>query len=86
MIGPAPMCMWCVHFRSAIGPIGEGGGRQGPLGCAAFPKPPGIPEAIIMNHHDHRQPYKGDHGILFEPKADASAEALERIVQRFARR
>ena len=33
--------------------------------CAAFPD--GIPEAILTNKHDHRKPYKGDHGILFDP-------------------
>lgn len=28
---------------------------------------PGIPEPILVNEHDHRKPFEGDHGIRFEP-------------------
>jgi hypothetical protein len=47
-------CVWCRH-RS------EGGQR-----CRAYPK--GIPRAILMNLHDHRDPYEGDFGVRFEPE------------------
>jgi len=47
-------CVWCRH-RWANGQR-----------CAAFPN--GIPEAIIRNRHDHREPYDGDSGICFEPE------------------
>jgi len=78
MIGPAPMCVGCVHYRRAIG-----SGGTGPLGCAAFPKPPGIPEAILRGRHDHRQPYEGDHSIQYEPK---SVEEADWVAQKFANR
>ena len=34
--------------------------------CKAYPG--GIPEEILIGKVDHRRPYKGDHGILFEGK------------------
>jgi hypothetical protein len=37
--------------------------RTGPT-CEAFPD--GIPQAILTNDHDHREPYQGDGGVLFE--------------------
>jgi hypothetical protein len=33
--------------------------------CNAFPK--GIPDEIGIGTHDHRKPFKGDSGIVFEP-------------------
>jgi hypothetical protein len=31
--------------------------------CTALPH--AIPEAILLNQHDHRQPFPGDYGITF---------------------
>ena len=28
-----------------------------------------IPAAILMNRHDHREAYPGDHGLRFDPRA-----------------
>lgn len=44
-------CVLCRHAR-------PGGG------CAAFPG--AIPDAILLNRHDHRRPYPGDGGVRFE--------------------
>ena len=45
------LCDWCKH-------------RIDEKTCKAFPK--GIPEDILMSRHDHRNPYPGDNGIMFE--------------------
>ena len=50
--GPAPMCMSCKRLSDAG------------LTCEAFPD--GIPDAILFSEHDHREPFKGDHGLLYE--------------------
>lgn len=36
------------------------------LSCLAYPD--GIPEEILTGEVDHSQPYRGDHGIQYEPK------------------
>jgi len=47
-------CVWCRHRTAGAG------------ACRAFPN--GIPDVIAKNKHDHRLPYEGDHGVLFEPE------------------
>lgn len=47
--------------------------------CEAYPK--GIPAAIRETRVDHRKPYRGDHGLQFEPlKADSDLVAAGIIV------
>jgi len=63
-------CLQCVHF--------EGGTI-----CRAYLQ--GIPDIIWDGTHDHRQPYKGDNGIVFQPitatkatdEPDASEDARQ---------
>lgn len=56
-----PQCFDCRHFDEdwAIG-------TDSPYyKCRAFEK---IPDKILLNEHDHKEPYPGDNGIRFEPK------------------
>jgi len=34
----------------------------------------------LIGKYDHRKPYKGDHGIKFQPKEDVSNDELETIL------
>lgn len=43
--------------------------------CKAFPD--GIFNAILTGSHDHRTPYKGDNGILYEQKDSKTAGSHE---------
>jgi hypothetical protein len=49
------LCWLCKHEKK---------GRA----CAAFPD--GIPDEIYYGQHDHRRPYPGDNGTLFEMRDD----------------
>ena len=53
----AVQCFNCIHLGSK---------NSKGLTCKAFPDI--IPEKIIDNKFDHREPYEGDNGIQFEPK------------------
>lgn len=56
-----PQCFGCKHLR----PPGESPGS--PMTCAAYDDPEmGIPDAILRNDFDHRDPYYGDDGVRFE--------------------
>ena len=59
--GPLPMCFGCTHLRHY------------PF-CDAYPG--GIPVEIATWQHDHREPFPGDQGVLFEPTPEV-AEALK---------
>ena len=59
-----PMCMFCTRYRNA-------------MTCDAYPD--GIPAEIISSEHDHRQPYEGDGGMVFDPFDDESAEIVENM-------
>ena len=60
MIGPISQCHTCRHFRSPFSDEKFGGDPY----CPAFPDV--IPDEILQNRADHRQPYAGDHGIRWE--------------------
>ena len=49
-----PQCHSCKHSQF------------GTLNCEAFPH--GIPQNILVDAVDHKNPVPGDHGIQFEPK------------------
>lgn len=58
MVAP-PACMDCKHFLGA---------RK----CDAFPDR--IPDVIWLEGDPHTEPAKGDHGIRFKAKDDATED------------
>ena len=59
-------CAKCFHLKGIMEtPNGRNMEGDSVPVCKAFPK--GIPKKIITGEHDHTKPYKGDHGIRFEP-------------------
>ena len=52
---PLPQCIECIHLDRRT------------LRCPAFGNKP-IPDDIQLNLSDHRYPYPGDRGILFEER------------------
>lgn len=57
--GPRSQCDACRHLRD--------GDIDQPWNCDAFPV--AIPEPVLWNEQDHREPIPGDNGIQFEAKA-----------------
>lgn len=59
-INATSQCIFCEHF-------------EGARTCEAFPdldnEAGAIPLPIFDGEFDHRQPWPGDHGIRWEPKA-----------------
>ena len=54
----SPQCLRCRHLDL------EAMASLHVMRCTAFPEE--IPREIAGNKHDHRKPFPGDHGILFE--------------------
>ena len=41
---------------------------SGKMACEAFPDD--IPDEILLNDHDHKEPFPGDGGLLFVVRTD----------------
>lgn len=52
----SPACNTCKHFILF----------SNPPRCKAFPA--GIPDEILSGDDDHREPFRGDNGIQYEPE------------------
>lgn len=56
-----PMCLVCTR-------------RQGDFTCTPFPD--GIPDAILYDYFDHRQPFIGDGGLRFVSDGSEVADII----------
>ena len=68
--GMYTICVACKHLIP--------GSDDTPPSCAAFPN--GIPDAIMWSGYDHRRPWPGDGGVLFElrPGSEGDLAAFTR--------
>ena len=64
----SPLCVGCRHFKGFDV-------SQDSYTCAAFPR--GIPIEILTWKVEHRKPYPGDHGILFERKRETDEDKTD---------
>lgn len=63
------LCLACARMGSTL---------DLPLSCAAFPD--GIPDSILGNAVDHREPVEGDNDLQFKLSRNWDAEELEPFV------
>lgn len=65
--GPRSQCDTCTRFRTAM--QRADGDWAGQPFCEAFPEADGgIPDRVLRNGLDHRQPVDGDHGLRWLAK------------------
>lgn len=64
-----PICTLCKHFRDVVFAHAT---------CDAYPD--GIPPAVLSWEQDHRIPFPGDHGILFEPRDEEADQFVKRYL------
>lgn len=76
MIEDRTQCLSCVHWltppRGPYDPLR-------PRTCEAFPE--AIPRAIYEGMADHRRPYPGDGGVMWEPLAPGVAFPEDALVE-----
>lgn len=67
------ICTMCAHFGATDDP-------ENPdlVSCTAFPA--GIPDEILTQAYDHRNPFEGDNGVLFTPDGPVDVDAIEDLV------
>ena len=59
-------CVFCKHC--AVNKVA----------CSAFPQ--GIPNSIIQNLHDHREPFPGDGAMRFEKRPDIAQKLISQLI------
>ncbi len=75
------LCLACERFwgtiiRWKVSETGDSGFR-----CDAFPET-GIPQSILANEVDHRQPVAGDNGLQFKSSGPSDDDEYDRLFRR----
>lgn len=64
---PGAQCDTCQHYRG-LSEVSPGLDLESDWlpACAAYPL--GIPDPLLRDAADHRQPYRGDGGVRYTPR------------------
>lgn len=67
------LCLWCARLHGR-----DDGPMPVEIACDAYPG--GVPDEILDNEVDHREPVEGDRGLRFVPIGGISDTDIDRMM------